>query len=94
MQNCKALQKERELNELKSRFISISSHEFRTPLTTIFSSAELLERYCNKYSKEKQLTYLHRIKIAVGQMTQLLDDVLLVGKAEAGKLEFKPEPVD
>ncbi len=90
----KALQKERELNELKSRFISISSHEFRTPLTTISSSAELLERYRDRYSEEKQLTHLHRIKIAVGQMTQLLDDVLLVGKAEAGKLEFNPEPLD
>lgn len=88
------VQKERELNELKSRFISISSHEFRTPLTTISSSAELLERYRDRYSEEKQLTHLHRIKIAVGQMAQLLDDVLLIGKAEAGKLEFNPEPFD
>jgi PAS domain S-box-containing protein len=90
----KALQKERELNELKSRFISISSHEFRTPLTTISSSAELLERYRDRYSEEKQLTHLYRIKTAVGQIAQLLDDVLLVGKAEAGKLEFNPEPLD
>jgi signal transduction histidine kinase len=89
-----ALQTERELSELKSQFISIPSHEFRTPLTTISTSAELLERYRHRLSEEKQLTHLHRIQTAVGQMAQLLDDVLLIGKAGAGKLEFNPTPVD
>ena len=90
----KALQQERELNELKSNFIAIASHQFRTPLTTIFSSAELLERYRDRFSEEKQLTHLSRIQTAVQQMTVLLDDVLLVGKAGAGKLEFNPTPID
>ncbi|NEQ20782.1 MAG: PAS domain S-box protein [Microcoleus sp. SIO2G3] len=89
-----ALEQERELNELKSNFIAIASHQFRTPLTTIFSSAELLERYRDRFSEEKQLTHLGRIQTAVQQMTLLLDDVLLVGKAGAGKLEFNPTPID
>lgn len=89
-----ALQQERELNELKSNFIAIASHQFRTPLTTISSSAELLERYRQRFSEEKQLTHLSRLQTAVGQMTQLLDDVLLVGKAGAGRLEFNPTPID
>lgn len=89
-----ALEQERELNELKSNFIAIASHQFRTPLTTIFSSAELLERYRDRFSEEKQQTHLSRIQTAVQQMTLLLDDVLLVGKAGAGKLEFNPTPID
>ena len=89
-----ALQQERELNELKSDFIAIASHQFRTRLTTIFSSAELLERYRDRFSEEKQLTHLSRIQTSVQQMTVLLDDVLLVGKAGAGKLEFNPTPID
>jgi PAS domain S-box-containing protein len=89
-----ALQQERELGELKSNFIAIASHQFRTPLTTIASSAELLERYRDQFSQEKQLTHLSRIQTGVKQMTQLLDDVLLVGKASAGKLEFNPTRID
>ncbi|MDJ0735915.1 MAG: PAS domain S-box protein [Nostocaceae cyanobacterium] len=89
-----ALSKEKELNELKSRFVAMTSHEFRTPLSTIFSSAELLEYYGRKWTVEKQLTHLHRIQNAVQQMTELLDDILLIGRAEAGKLEYKPVPLD
>ncbi len=90
----KMLQKERELSDLKSRFVSMTSHEFRTPLTTIQSSAELLERYRDRFSPEKQLTHLHRIQTAVERMTQMLNDILILGKAEAGKLEFNPALVD
>lgn len=85
-----ALEKEKELNELKTRFISMASHEYRTPLATILSSAELLEHYSHKWSQEKKLIHLKRIQTSVKHMTQLLNDVLLIGKAEAGKLEFKP----
>ncbi|MBK1988896.1 PAS domain S-box protein [Sphaerospermopsis aphanizomenoides BCCUSP55] len=85
-----ALEKEKELNELKSRFISMTSHEFRTPLSTILSSAELLEHYHQRWTPEKQLTHLRRIQIAVHRMTEMLDDILVIGKAEAGKLEYKP----
>lgn len=89
-----ALQKEKELNELKSRFVTMASHEFRTPLSIILSSAELLEYCSNKLSEEKKLNHLQRIQAAVKQMTGLLNDVLLLSKAEAGKLEFKPLPLE
>jgi PAS domain S-box-containing protein len=88
------LQKERELRELKSRFVSMTSHEFRTPLTTIQSSADLLERYRQRFSEEKQLTHLYRIQTAVERMIQMLNDILILGQAEAGKLEFDPTSVD
>lgn len=90
----KALEKEKELTELKSRFISMTSHEFRTPLTTIHSSAELLEHYSYKWTEEKKLTHLHRIQTSVKHMTKLLNDVLILGKAEAGKLKLNPVPLD
>lgn len=89
-----ALEKEKQLSELKSRFVTMASHEFRTPLATILSSTELLEHYSHKWSEEKKLTHFQRIQAAVKHMTQLLNDVLLIGKAEAGKLEFKPTPLD
>ena len=90
----RALLKEQELSELKSRFLSTTSHEFRTPLTTVLSSSEMLERYWHKWSEETQLTHLHRIQNAVKQMTQMLHDVLTLSQAEAGKLEFNPAPLD
>lgn len=88
----KALEKERELSELKSRFVSMISHEFRTPLTTIQSATELLEYY--SWSEEEKQERFQQIYTAVQHMTQLLEDVLLIGKAEAGKLSLKPELFD
>lgn len=88
------LKKEKELNELKSRFISTASHEFRTPLTAILGSAELLECYSDKWSDQKKQIHFERIYSRVKHMTQMLDDVLLVGQAEAGKLEFNPAPMN
>ncbi len=88
----KAWEKEKELNELKSRFVSMISHEFRTPLTTIQSAADLLQYY--EWSKAEQEERFQQISAAVQHMTQLLEDVLLIGKAEAGKLEFNPRPLD
>jgi PAS domain S-box-containing protein len=82
-----ALQKEKELSEFKSRFVTTTSHEFRTPLATILSSTELLRKYSHKLSEEQKLTKLQQIQLTVSHMTQLLNDVLLVGQAEAGKLE-------
>ena len=90
----KALERERELNQLKSDLVSVVSHEFRTPLTTIRSSAELLERYCRDFMDEKKNKHFQRIQSAINQMIQLLDDVLLIGKAEAGKLQFNPAALD
>ncbi|MBD2502842.1 PAS domain S-box protein [Anabaena azotica] len=89
-----ALEKEKELSELKSRFVSMTSHEFRTPLSTILSSSELLEHYRHKWTEEKQLTHLHRIQTAVKRMTEMLNDILIIGKAEAGRLEFVPKSFD
>lgn len=87
-----ALAKEKELGDLKSRFISVTSHEFRTPLTTIMSTAELLEHY--EWTKQEEVEQLHLIQDAVEQMLQLLEDILLIGTADAGQLRFNPEPLD
>jgi signal transduction histidine kinase/pSer/pThr/pTyr-binding forkhead associated (FHA) protein len=88
-----ALEREKELNELKSRFVSVASHEFRTPLATILSSAQLIECYSHKWGEEKKVAHLQRIQTAVRHMTDLLNDVLLINKAEVGKLEFNPTPI-
>lgn len=85
-----ALKKERELNELKSRFVSMVSHEIRNPLNGISAAAQILERYSEQWSKEKKQEFFQRIKNNVKQLTELLNDVLIIGKAEANKLEFKP----
>lgn len=89
-----ALAKEKELNELKSRFVTMTSHEFRTPLSTILSSAELLEYYRHQWPLEKQNKHLKRIQSSVKHMTQLLNDVLIIGRAEADQLEFYPTSMD
>lgn len=89
-----ALEKEKELSELKSRFIAIASHEFRTPLATINSSTDLLERYCRENMDAKKSKHFQQIKNSIALMIQLLDDVLLIGKADAGKLEFQPTSLD
>ena len=86
--------KERELAELKSRFVSMTSHEFRTPLTVIGSSAELLQSYGESWDEEKRVKHFDKIKLATGQMKRMLDAVLLVGKAEAGMLKFEPRAID
>lgn len=90
----KALDKEKELNELKSQFVSMVSHEFRTPMATILFSAGLLETYGNKWSEDKKQTHLKRIQASVKQMTELLDIILVIGQVEANKLEFKPAPLN
>lgn len=90
----KSLQKEKELGELKSRFISMTSHEFRTPMSTILSSAELLEQYADRLNAGKKEKLFGQIKNAISQMTQLLNDVLVIGKIEAGRMEFNPEWFD
>jgi|SRR6478672_3872941 len=90
----KALEKEKELNELKSQFVSMTSHEFRNPLSTILFAAELLQHHSYRLTDEKKQKYLCRIQSAVKQMNHLLNEVLEIGKAEAGKLGFNPIPID
>ncbi len=89
-----SLQKATELNELKSRFISMTSHEFRTPLTTILSSTELLQYYSHKLPESEKQDLFQHIEAAIKRMTQLLEDVLVINKGEAGKLEFNPAPIN
>ena len=90
----KSLAKERELNELKSRFVAMTSHEFRTPLATILSSAELLERYADRLPAEDKDDLHRSIRASVERMTKMLDNVLTIGKAEANMLQFSPAPTD
>ncbi|GAP38529.1 PAS domain S-box protein [Piscinibacter sakaiensis] len=89
-----ALERQRELNELRTRFVSMTSHEFRTPLATILSSAELLEHYGDRLEPQERLEIIGSIQAGVQRMTGLLDRVLLIGKAEARMLEFKPRRQD
>ena len=86
-----ALEKEVELSSMKSNFVATASHEFRTLLTTIFSAADLLHHYSDQMDDIEKLDYLEEIKQEVGEMTQLLDDILLVRKMEAGMFSFSPE---
>ncbi|NMB80945.1 MAG: PAS domain S-box protein, partial [Ignavibacteria bacterium] len=85
-----ALNKEKELNEMKTNFISMASHEFRTPLTTILASADLVEMYYNKWSEEKVINHVKKIQDSVNYMTSLLDDVLTLSRADRGKIKFSP----
>jgi PAS domain S-box-containing protein len=84
-----ALQKEKELVDMKSKFVSIASHEFRTPLTTISLASGFLKKYKQKLTGEEMDNKLANIEKQVGHMTHLLDDVLMIGKAEAGKISVR-----
>jgi PAS domain S-box-containing protein len=81
----KALNKEKELNELKSRFVSMASHEFRTPLSTILSSAALIGRYTQTEQNENRVKHIDKIKSAVSNLTGILNDFLSLSKIEEGK---------
>ncbi len=86
----KAYEKERELGELKSRFVSMASHEFRTPLSTVLSSAALLHRYTQTEQQDKREKHVDRIKSAVNNLTGILNDFLSLSKLEEGKVELNP----
>lgn len=90
----KALEKERELNQLKSNFVSMVSHEFRTPMTTIRTASELLQCYSQQLSDEKKTKYFGQIQSSIQHMLHLLDEVLILGRTEAGGLQFNPAPLD
>ena len=89
-----AYKKEKQLNELKSRFLSTSSHEFRTPLTTILTSSELLVMGGRQLSEEKYLEYIIKIQNSVTYMTSLLDDMLAINKTDPGKWKFNPSRIN
>ncbi len=89
-----ALEKEKDLNNMKSRFISMVSHEYRTPLTIILSSAQLLERHLGESENEKIKKHIMKISQSVKQMTSLLEDVIIIGKGGKDVFEAAPEKVD
>jgi two-component system, LuxR family, sensor kinase FixL len=86
-----ALEKERELNELKSRFVTMASHEFRTPLSTILSSTSLLEMYNKEEQNEQRKKHLQRIRSSIGTLTNILNDFLSLSKLEEGIIKCNPE---
>ncbi len=87
-----ALENERELSELKSRFVSMASHEFRTPLAAIGFAAGFLKKYGDRIDKESTDKKLDKINTQISHITSLLDDILTIGKADA-KMKFQPKTV-
>lgn len=89
-----ALEQQRELNELRSRFVAMTSHEFRTPLASILSAQELLKHYGNRLPDDEKAELLESIATGVQRMMRMLDRVLLIGRADAQMLEFVPRKLD
>lgn len=90
----KSLEKEKEVNDLKSRFVSMASHEFRTPLSTILSSISLLAKYETTEDQPKRDKHIDRIKSSVKTLTDILNEFLSLGKIEEGKVEINFEHFD
>ena len=89
-----ALDKERQLNEIKSRFVSMASHEFRTPLSTVLSSASLLSKYTADDDQGKRDKHIQRIKNSVNHLNDILEDFLSLGKLNEGKVEKNMDEVN
>jgi len=89
-----AVQREKELSEMKSKFVSTASHEFRTPLATMLSSAELLEHYSESLSPAEKANLLQTIQGGAKRMSEMIDDVLALGRAESGVLKLNLGPTN
>jgi len=89
-----ALEKEKELNELKSRFVSMASHEFRTPLSTVLSSAYLVSKYTQSDEQPKRDKHIHRIVSSVNMLNDILNDFLSVGKIEEGRIQVRKAEIN
>ena len=89
-----ALEKEKELNQLKSRFITMASHEFRTPLAIISSSSGILQEFGDRLNEERKQEHLQTIQNTIKHITQILDDVLMINRAEGNKIELYLEAAD
>ena len=85
-----ALDKEKQLNEIKSRFVSMASHEFRTPLSAVLSSAALLSKYTKEDDQEKRNKHIDRIKDSVKHLNDILEDFLSLGKLDEGRITADP----
>lgn len=90
----RALAREKELSQLKTNFVSMVSHEFRTPLGIILSSAEILDEYLDQLSPAERKEQLVSIQKNSRRMAALMEEALLLGQFEAGKMDFKPAPLD
>lgn len=88
------LEKEKELVTLKENILSIMSHEFRTPLTIIQTSSDLLSRYFDRMTEERRTQSLQQIGQQVASLTRMIDDILAVGRAQSGRIEFNPSKID
>jgi hypothetical protein len=89
-----ALAREKELNEMKSRFVTLASHEFKTPLSVILSSTNLIEKYNAPEMMDKRMRHVHKIKSNVNNLKQLLNDFLSLEKLEEGVIRNNPVPTD
>ena len=89
-----ALKKEKDLGDMKSQFVSMASHEFRTPLSAISFASGFLKKYWTKIDDDKRNAKLAKIETQVKHMTNLLEDVLTFGKTESGKIIYKPKEVN
>ncbi len=90
----RSLAHQKQLSELKSRFISMVSHEFRTPLGIIMSSAEILDSYLDRLTAAERRSHLQDVTHSAQHMSELMEEVLLLGRVEAGKMRCCPEPMD
>lgn len=88
------LERQQALSQLQLRFFSLVSHEFRTPLSTILTSVQLLQLCPDKFSPDKKLRNLQRIEGATQRLRQMLDNILTINRAETGQLDFQPRQVN
>jgi PAS domain S-box-containing protein len=88
------LARERQLSELKSQFISVASHEFRTPLAAAVGSLELLERHSDRIGPEKRAELLSRMQRSLGRLTAIMNDVLTISRVDAGRVVVKTMPLE
>ena len=88
------IEEAKQVSELKSRFISMLCHQFRSSLNIVSFSNSLLKRYVNKWTGEKDLSYLNNIETAVEQISKLLDEMIFFGRSEVGHLKLEPESTD
>jgi PAS domain S-box-containing protein len=91
---CQALEQAKRRSEQKERFVSMLCHQFRTPLNIASFSTDLLKRYLGQWTEEKKYSYLALIQLGIKQISELLDEILLFGKAEGAKLHYKPTEID
>lgn len=90
----RALLNERKLNEMRTNFFSMTSHQFRTPLSTIMLSAELLQKYSPRWDEQKRMEHLERIQEAARRLNSMLEDILVIGRTESGRYVSSPKEFD